>query len=83
VENRVENSSRCVPAKRQRTSSHFIQNDAEGEQTAFLKKDTEEMARLVAAAAGKPGMDDMLFFIQADTEAWYGRLENLECEGFN
>jgi len=35
---------------------------------AFLKGDTAQMARLVSAAVGKPGAEDLLLAAQADTE---------------
>ncbi len=44
-------------------------------QKAFLTGDTSQMARLVAAAGVKPGMEDLLLAAQADTEAWYGKLK--------
>ncbi len=43
---------------------------------AFLKGDTGQMARMVAAAMGKPGTEDLLLARQADTEAWYGKWKN-------
>jgi len=43
---------------------------------AFLKSDTAQMAQLVSAAMGKPGAEDLLLAMQADTEGWYGRLKN-------
>ncbi len=43
---------------------------------AFLKGDSEQMARMAAAATGKPGTEDLLLARQADTEAWYGRSRN-------
>jgi serine/threonine protein kinase/tetratricopeptide (TPR) repeat protein len=43
---------------------------------AFLKGDAAQMARLVSAAMGKPGAEDMLLAAQADTEGWYGKLKN-------
>ncbi len=43
---------------------------------AFLKGDAAQMAQLVSAAMGKPGAEDMLLAVQADTEAWYGKLKN-------
>ena len=43
---------------------------------AFLKGDTGQMARLVSAAMGKPGTEDVLLAAQADTEGWYGNLKN-------
>jgi len=41
---------------------------------AFLKGDQAEMARLVTAAAGKAGTEDLMLSIQGDTETWYGRI---------
>jgi tetratricopeptide (TPR) repeat protein len=43
---------------------------------AFLKGDAAQMARLVSAAMGKPGAEDLLLATQADTEGWYGKLKN-------
>jgi DNA-binding winged helix-turn-helix (wHTH) protein/tetratricopeptide (TPR) repeat protein len=43
---------------------------------AFLKGDAAQMARLASAAMGKPGAEDLLLAMQADTEGWYGRLRN-------
>jgi tetratricopeptide (TPR) repeat protein len=43
---------------------------------AFLKGDTAQMAQLVSAAMGKPGAEDLLLDMQADTEGWYGKLKN-------
>ena len=43
---------------------------------AFLKDNTAQMARSVSAAMGKPGTEDLLLALQADTEAWYGKLKN-------
>jgi len=43
---------------------------------AFLKGDAAQMARTVSAAAGKPGAEEPLLAIQADTEGWYGKLKN-------
>jgi tetratricopeptide (TPR) repeat protein len=34
------------------------------------------MARIVSAAMGKPGAEDLLLAAQADTEGWYGKLKN-------
>jgi serine/threonine protein kinase/CheY-like chemotaxis protein/tetratricopeptide (TPR) repeat protein len=41
---------------------------------AFLEGDEAEMQRRVAAASGKPGLEDILLTHQADTEAFSGRL---------
>ncbi len=43
---------------------------------AFLTGDTAQMAQLVSATMGKPGLEDVLLAAQADTEAWYGKLKN-------
>ena len=43
---------------------------------AFLKADRAQMADLAAGAMGKPGSEDLLLATQADTEGWYGRLNN-------
>ena len=43
---------------------------------AFLKGDAAQMAQLVSAAMGKPGVEDLLLATQADTEGWYGKLKN-------
>jgi len=45
-------------------------------QLAFLKGDGAQMAQLAAGAIGKPGTEDLLLAAQADTEAWYGKLNN-------
>jgi Flp pilus assembly protein TadD len=43
---------------------------------AFLKGDTNQMAQWVSAAMGKPGTEDILLNVQADTETWYGKWKN-------
>ena len=43
---------------------------------AFLKGDAKQMADLVSAARGRAGIEDLLLAIHADTEAWYGKLQN-------
>ena len=43
---------------------------------AFLKGDMAQMARLVLDAMGKPGAEDVLLALQADTEGWYGKLKD-------
>jgi tetratricopeptide (TPR) repeat protein len=42
---------------------------------AFLSGDTAEMERQVSWAAGRPGEEDQMLNIHADTQAYYGRLE--------
>ena len=41
---------------------------------AFLRGDSEEMARQLTAAMGKPGMEDQMLGMQSDTEAYFGRM---------
>lgn len=43
---------------------------------AFLKGDTIAMAQSAAAAAGRPGVEDLLLATQADTDAWHGKFES-------
>ncbi len=43
---------------------------------AFLKGDGTQMAQLAGAAMGKPGMEEGMLAMQADTEGWYGKLKN-------
>jgi tetratricopeptide (TPR) repeat protein len=45
---------------------------------AFLKGDAAQMAQLVSAATGKPGFEDLLLAMQADTEGWYGKLKDAQ-----
>ncbi len=42
---------------------------------AFYKDDTAEMARQVAGAAGKPAAEELLSALEADTAAYFGRLQ--------
>src|SRR6266568_1974125 len=41
---------------------------------AFYRNDTAEMSRQVAAWAGKPGQEDLLLALEADTAAYFGHL---------
>jgi eukaryotic-like serine/threonine-protein kinase len=41
---------------------------------AFYRDDTAEMVRQVASAADKPGEEDLLLALQADTAAYFGHL---------
>jgi eukaryotic-like serine/threonine-protein kinase len=43
---------------------------------AFLQHDDAAMDREVAFAAGKPGFEDMLWYDQAQTAAYYGRMKD-------
>ena len=42
---------------------------------AFLKGNAAQMTQLASAAMGKPGTEDVLLALQADTEAFYGKLK--------
>jgi serine/threonine protein kinase len=44
-------------------------------QVAFLRGDTGEMQKQLAAAMGKAGFEDLLLVTQSDTEAYFGRLD--------
>ena len=44
-------------------------------QLAFLRGDVAQMAQRASTAMGRPGAEDLLLANQADTEAWYGRLQ--------
>jgi eukaryotic-like serine/threonine-protein kinase len=44
-------------------------------QLAFARGDTAQMEKLASSAMGKPGAEDLLLANQADTEAWYGRMQ--------
>ncbi len=41
---------------------------------AFLRDDERDMARQIAAALGKPGIEDQLLLMQSDSDAYFGRL---------
>jgi len=43
---------------------------------AFLKGDAALMAQSAASAMNKPGTEDLLLSMQADTEGYYGKLKN-------
>jgi tetratricopeptide (TPR) repeat protein len=43
---------------------------------AFLKGNATEMERFASAAMGKPGTEDLLLALQADTQAWHGTMKN-------
>ena len=43
---------------------------------AFLKGDAAQMKQFAIAATGNPGSEDLSLAMQADTEAWYGKLKN-------
>ncbi|HXT25100.1 MAG TPA: protein kinase [Candidatus Eisenbacteria bacterium] len=47
-------------------------------QLAFLKNDRAGMAQNVAWAAGKPGIEDVMLAMEADTNAYSGKLKRAE-----
>ena len=62
-----------------RAEEHQVKNEIllEGQYlTAFLRGDDEHMKRLASTAMGKPGAEDLLLAVQADTAGWYGKLKN-------
>ncbi len=61
-------------ASERKVDSAFSHVDLYG--IAFLEGDTAEMERQIAWASGKPGVEDILFSYQSDTEAFFGRLSN-------
>jgi eukaryotic-like serine/threonine-protein kinase len=61
-----------------RAEEHQVKNELllEGQYlTAFLRGDDEHMTRLASTAMGKPGAEDLLLAVQADTAGWYGKLK--------
>ena len=61
-------------AQRRGFGSEFLL--ASAYQAAFLRSDTPGMMKMLAASLGKPGAEDLLLALQADTEAWHGRLRS-------
>ena len=55
------------------TDAYFLRLDAYHE--AFLRDDDEAMRRHFDAVAGREGEEDFLIAAQADTEAYFGRVE--------
>jgi eukaryotic-like serine/threonine-protein kinase len=45
-------------------------------QLAFLKGDAAQMTQWAAAATGKPGTEDLLLAMQADTAGWQGKMKD-------
>ncbi len=45
---------------------------------AFLKGDAARMEQLASTAMGKPGTEDFLLAVQADTQGWYGKLKKAD-----
>jgi serine/threonine protein kinase len=60
-------------ALEQKKEGQFLHDDMY--LVAFLEDDSDEMSRQVAAVIGKPGVEDIVFSSESDTEAFHGRLE--------
>ena len=60
-------------ALEQKKEGQFLHDDMYA--VAFLEDDSGEMQRQIAAVPGKPGVEDILFSSESDTEAFHGRLE--------
>ncbi len=72
--NRIQDARRTIEEARQKGFDGFgIRGDLYS--LAFLSGDAAEMEREVAWAAGRPGEEDQILDIQADTEAYYGHLQ--------
>jgi DNA-binding winged helix-turn-helix (wHTH) protein/Flp pilus assembly protein TadD len=73
--NRLDEAEEVVKqAEERKLESEGLLKDRYG--LAFLKGDTAQMAHMVSAAMGKPGMEDVLLDSQANTEAWHGRFKD-------
>ncbi len=72
--NRIQDARRTIEEARQKNFDGLgIRADQYA--LAFLAGDAAEMERQVAWAAGRPGEEDQMFDVHADTEAYYGHLE--------
>ena len=72
--NRIQDARRTLEEARQKGFDGFgIRGDLYS--LAFLSGDAAEMERQVSWAAGRPGEEDQMFDIHADTEAYYGHLQ--------
>ena len=72
--NRIEDARRIIDEARQK-GFDGLGLRADLYSLAFLSGDAAEMERLVSWAAGRPGEEDQMFDIHADTEASYGHLQ--------
>jgi tetratricopeptide (TPR) repeat protein len=72
--NRLQAASQAIQEARQKNFDDLtIRSDLYS--LAFLSGDAGEMERDVAWAAGRPNEEDQMLNTQADTQAYYGRLE--------
>jgi eukaryotic-like serine/threonine-protein kinase len=72
--NRLKDARQTLQEAQQKSFDGFIIR-AELYSLAFLSGDMAEMEREVAWAAGRPGEEDLMLNLHADTQAYYGRLE--------
>ena len=73
--NRIKDARQTLQEARQKNFDDlFIRSNLYS--LAFLSGDTAEMERQVAWAAGRPDEEDQMLNTHADTQAYYGRLEN-------
>jgi eukaryotic-like serine/threonine-protein kinase len=72
--NRLKDARQTLQEAQQKSFDGFIIR-AELYSLAFLSADMAEMDREVAWAAGRPGEEDLMLNLHADTQAYYGRLE--------
>ena len=72
--NRLKDARQTIQEAQQKNFDGFVIR-ADLYALAFLSGDTAEMERQVAWAAGRPGEEDQMLNIHADTQAYYGRLE--------
>jgi tetratricopeptide (TPR) repeat protein len=71
--NRLKDARQTIQEAQQKNFDDlFIRGDLYA--LAFLSGDTAEMERDVAWAAGRPGEEDQMLSVHADTQAYYGRL---------
>ncbi len=70
--NRVEDAAATVREAREKGLDSALGPTAY--LIAFYQNDASEMARQVAAAAGKTGEEDLLLALEADTAAYFGHL---------
>ena len=74
--NRLSDAEITVKQAREKGMDAALTNGGALYLIAFLKGDAQEMERQVALATGKPGFEDEMLGMAADTAAYSGRLAN-------
>ena len=74
--NRLSDAEITVKRAREKGMDAALTNGGALYLIAFLKGDAQEMERQVALATGKPGFEDEMLGMAADTAAYSGRLAN-------